>query len=102
MGVPKFLMPSTVPDEDGRRTVGCKTHSMVDKIGILDQYDCYFTACRGGTVQLWDAATMQPANPPTVEPPFASNRPALLDPNRDYYMSRKLHGLETDLHMLRV
>lgn len=102
MGAPKFLPPSVVPDEDGHCTVGCKTHYMVDGIGILDQYDCYFTACRGGTVRLWDAVTMQPANPPTVEPPLASNRPILADSNRECFINAKLKTLETELQLLRV
>lgn len=102
MGVPKFLQPTSLPDEQGRRTVGCMTPFMVDKIGVLDQYDSYFTACRGGTVHLWDVATMQPANPPTVVPPLASNRPSLLDPNREQFISAKLDALQAELQALRV
>ncbi len=102
MGVPKFLQPSRMPDEDGHCTVGCKTNFMVDSIGILDQYDSYYTACRGGTVHLWDVKTMQPANPPTVEPPVASNRPALANPNREFFINAKLDALETKLQALRL
>eukprot|EP01043_Picozoa_sp_COSAG02_P049579 COSAG02_NODE_4994_length_4739_cov_13.010776_1_plen_1159_part_00 len=102
MGVPKFLPPSRMLDEDGHCTVGCETPYMIDRIGILDQYDSYYTACRGGTVHLWDVKTMQPANPPTVEPPLASNRPTLADPNREYFINAKLDALETELQVLRL
>ena len=102
MGVPKFVQPTSLKDENGHRTVGCSTPHMVDKIGVLDQYDSYFTACRGGIVHLWDNSSMEPANPPTVLPPAASTRPNLHGLNRDYFITAKLEALQVELSPLRV